>query len=226
MKGWITETNETSQTLERSHRRLKEKCEYLSPVLYHGHQMWAMYLQYTDGHWLFLHNEQLSGELNSGTTHERNQELDYGVSRGTGCWGRRSCCRSSWTTVSWTESWFPVIMFSGLTCFDDKLIQFFVDYGFTRSETWTCSFFFEPTSDQLLQRSNRKRPDWKHDCAVRAMSNRCRNVRLKISFCPQTETPEHTLSASLHEIDRFGFRPSVVVAVNDSNSPLFTSLVL
>ena len=40
---------------------------------------------------------------------EREQPGAESVGRGTGCWGQ------VWTTVSWTESWFPVRMFCGLT---------------------------------------------------------------------------------------------------------------
>ena len=51
-------------------------------------------------------------ELQDKTREEPGAE---NVGRGTSCWGRRRCWYSGWTTISWTESWFPVIKFRGLT---------------------------------------------------------------------------------------------------------------
>ena len=38
------------------------------------------------------------------------------AARSRKCGQRNRLLRTSWTTVSWTESWFPVIKFCGLTC--------------------------------------------------------------------------------------------------------------
>ena len=39
------------------HRSLKDKCEYLSLVLYKGDHTWLIYQQSTNGYWSFLQNK-------------------------------------------------------------------------------------------------------------------------------------------------------------------------
>lgn len=111
------------------------KCEYLSPVLYKRYQIWVISAVYW---WsLFEQPDEWWAGLCDKTQRER-------VGRRAGCWGRRSRWPSSWTTVSWTESWFPVKFVD--RHFLMHLLQVFVNYGFTCSETRTLYFY----SSQLL----------------------------------------------------------------------------
>lgn len=75
------------------------KCEYPSPVLHKRYQIWVTSAVYW---WsLFEQPDERWAGLCDKTQRER-------AGRRAGCWGRRSRWPSSWTTVSWTESWFPV----------------------------------------------------------------------------------------------------------------------
>ena len=91
LKGRITETNNGDEPPQE----LKGTCEYLSPGLYEG----------------IKHGWYICRVLMVTVGFSRTR-----AARSWKCGQRNRLLRTSWTEVSWTESWFPVIKFCGPTC--------------------------------------------------------------------------------------------------------------
>lgn len=128
------------------------KCEYPSPVLYKRYQIWVI-SAISDGR---CSNNQTSGEQGSATKHKGSVWVEELAAEDVAAAGPRVGRQFPELNPGFPSS------FCGQT-FLDASPSGLCELRLHLLRDTDSVLLFKPTSQQLLQRSNRKRPDWKHD---------------------------------------------------------------